>query len=414
MRTGQWLVVGIVGTSLAMAGVGWAFKRAHDGKRRARTADEAPSASAPAPRTYQRSLADGGPAAAGDGGADLPAPAAASVAAGVPREWAERNRAAIAQLEAGDWTAAIEGFEACHAALPDQPVFRSNLAEALVRSAVAGRERDARCAPCVEGLKRAVELAPERPELARLLERWTREAEAEAGFWRESSLHFELSYDGERVDLLWGSTRLLDALEAAYTDLGELFAFYPVERGRPKFRVVLYAREGFSLLTGLGDWAGGAFDGSAIRIPIADLAAEEWRLERAFRHELCHAFVREIGGTRVPGWLNEGLCQFVEHRDAARRDAAASQAQAALKGEEPIPLSQLAGSLSGWKDEAAITRAYRQSLAFTAYLWSQHGQNAVLAMIVGCAQGRSCEESFQAEARLDLASAFEAWLAARG
>ena len=50
------------------------------------------------------------------------------------------------------------------------------------------------------------------------------------------------------------------------------------------------AREEFSKLTGLGHWAGGAYDGR-IRVPVTDLAKEERPLVRVLRHELVHAVV---------------------------------------------------------------------------------------------------------------------------
>jgi hypothetical protein len=408
MRTGRVVVYCLIAATFGIATGAWFLQRGIMQRHKRKEAPAQPAVPS-ATADYERRAAPGGIPAVDE--QKLPEIAAAP--GGVPVEWADKNLAAITALDAGQFDEAIALFEACHEQFADMSVFARNLAEALARAALAEHERNARCTLCLVRLSRAIELAPEREDLARLLARWKSEAQVEQNFWRESSLHFELSYDGERSDLLWGSTRLLDALERAYTDLGELFAFYPVESGRAKFRVVLYERAGFSLLTGLGDWAGGAFDGSAIRIPIGDLAAEEARLERVFRHELCHAFVRELGGDSVPGWLNEGLAQWLEHQSDSQRAAAADAASAALAGTLPLPLSDLSGSLAGWKDEAVITRAYRQSLGLTGYLWRQHGQRAVLAMLLGCKQGQAPAASFEQEARLSLDDALAAWSQAR-
>ena len=118
-------------------------------------------------------------------------------------------------------------------------MFSTNLAEALARAAVREHATNPRCTLCIERLGRAVVLAPMRSDLLALLERWKRERAVEGEFWNESSQHFALSYDGQRRDLLWGSTRLLDELEKAYADLGDLFGFFPVESGHAKFRVAL-------------------------------------------------------------------------------------------------------------------------------------------------------------------------------
>ncbi|HUR27681.1 MAG TPA: hypothetical protein VM509_05805 [Planctomycetota bacterium] len=406
MRVGQVVVFGLFAVTLTVASGAWLYQRS----LMSRHAHTEPSTRVSAMRTEERF--DRRPAPGGVPPA-LPPVSVANAPGSVPSVWSEKNSEAIRALERGEHARAIELFEACVAAHPDVAVFIGNLAEALARAAVAEHATTPQCAVCLERLQRAVTLAPDRPELVTLLERWQRERSVEQDFWKESSLHFELSYDGQRNDLLWGSTRLLNELEQAYADLGEHFGFFPVESGRAKFRVVLYERAGFSLLTGLGDWAGGAFDGTAIRIPIGDLSAEESRLKRVFRHELCHAFTRELGGDAVPGWLNEGLSQWLEHdREARRLDEEHAASKSLGKG-ELIPLADLTGSLASWKDEKAITRAYRQSLAFTGFLWRQYGARAVMAMVAGCKQGRTPSVSFEAEVRMPLADAFEAWSRSR-
>lgn len=335
-----------------------------------------------------------------------PAQSAAEVPRGVPILWAQKNHDAITALEANELERAVELFEQCVEAIPGEVKFKLNLAEALTRLAVREHERHSPCPVCIEWLGRAVVLAPERPELAELLARWQREAKVEEGFWTESSLHFELSYDGSRSDILWGSTRILNELEKAYTDLCELFTAFPVENGRPPIRVVLYRREGFSTLTGLGDWAGGAFDGT-VRIPIADLATEEARLTRVLRHELTHAFVREIGGASVPGWLNEGVAQLFELPDRAAIEAEVAASRSLLRGRALIPLDQLVGSLSTWKDEAAISTAYQQSLAFCGYLRQSFGERTLISLLESCKRGEMPDAALTRMTGTSLAQALE-------
>ena len=408
MRTGQVVVFCLAVVTLSVASGAWFYQRAlMQRHKHAEPAETAPVARAA--ETFERQAAPGGIPAV----AVLPQASVLAAPGGVPSAWADKNNAGIRALDSGEHERAIGLFEECVAAYPDIAVFSGNLAEALTRAAVLEHGTNPQCTLCLERLERAVSLARDREDLALLLERWKRERAVEQDFWNESSLHFDLSYDGQRRDLLWGSTRLLNELEKAYADLGDLFGYFPVERGRAKFRVVLYERAGFSLLTGLGDWAGGAFDGTAIRIPIGDLSAEESRLKRVFRHELCHAFIREAGGEGVPGWLNEGLAQWLEHDSDLGRSEEARAATKLLGSGELLSLDSLGGSLASWKDEASIHRAYRQSLAFTGYLWRQHGQRAVLAMITGCKQAQAPAASFEAEVRLPLADAFEAWSRSR-
>jgi hypothetical protein len=284
--------------------------------------------------------------------------------------------------------------------VPDEPVFRRNLAEALTRRALHRRERERPCARCLDDLERAVELAPERADLAELLARWRAEAEIEQDFWREGSQHFDLAYDGDRSEILRASWRLLEELEEAYGEFSDLFGALPVERGAGRVQVVLYRREGFDQLTGLGDWAGGAFDGT-VRVPVEDLAREERAVRTVLRHELAHVFVLATGGPRVPGWLNEGLAQWLE----PDRERVLAEAGAALEGVEPFALEELKGSLARWDDRERITRAYAQSLLAVDHLAERWGQRVPFALVAGCKQGRSPEESFEQLTRVPLLDA---------
>lgn len=316
------------------------------------------------------------------------------------------NNEAADLLDAGDLEAAVERFERCHAARPDDAVFASNLAEALAR--LARRHRDERrMALAAEELARVLELAPGREDAAALadtLARWRKEAELSLGETTDASRYFELTYDAGRDDVLHRSARVLAVLERDYGDLREWFGRDPiVEDGRAPIQVVLYAPRDFDALTGLGDWAAGAFDGT-VRISVEDLERERERWPRVARHELCHAFLREVGGAGVPGWLNEGLAQWLEADDAPER---AARARAGLARAELFPLERLEGSLASWKDPREIARAYAQSLALVAHVAEHYGESALLAMVEGCGRGEPPAASFERATGVPLAFAAE-------
>jgi hypothetical protein len=314
---------------------------------------------------------------------------------GLPEELLEWNRSAIRALEAGDLAGAVELFEAAFARAPEVAVLRTNLAEALARLARRERERRESAAQALERLARAVELAPEREDLAAELARWREIAEVEADFWREESTHFHVAYDGSRQDLLHGAQRtLIDVAEEAYLDFGELFGRFPVTEGRPKLQIVVYRREEFAALTGVGDWAAGAFDG-VVRIPLEDLDRERDSLRRVLRHELAHAYVLEVGGSSVPGWLNEGLAQWLEESRPSARQAQVRRARERLRGKQLFPLDSLRGSLAGWSDPEAIAIAYAQSLALVDHLAVHQGERLLFELVAGCAQGQSPVETFR-------------------
>src|SRR5262245_39284216 len=100
-------------------------------------------------------------------------------------------------------------------------------------------------------------------------------------------------------------------------------------------------------------WAAGVFDCS-VRVPIEDLGKEKSTLERVLRHEIGHAFVRESGGALVPGWLNEGLAQWLETREIVERAREIESARSRLTGKSLIPLEKLEGTLSEIQGEEQI------------------------------------------------------------
>lgn len=324
--------------------------------------------------------------------------------------WNDVNERGIAALDVGDLQAAILAFEACHAADPDEEVFSRNLAEALTRAAVEQHDEadseEGRLAG-IQLLERAVALDPSRSKLPLLLGRWKRSAAAEEGFYVEFTQHFRLSYDLDRGEVRGEIQQVSQLLEEAYQSFSEAFVIRPADNGGPLIRVVLYTREGFDRVTGIGPWAGGVYDGT-IRVPVGDLSRELVRVRGVLRHELLHAFVQEKGGMQVPAWLNEGLAQWLEHDRPSGRLIEVDRARRALVGRELYALESLSGSLSSWEDPAEIELAYAQSLALVGWIADRYQNNGVQSvgvlfeMVEGCARGVSAGVTFQQRIGLTL------------
>lgn len=316
--------------------------------------------------------------------------------------WNELNNAGVEALERGELERARELFERALEGKPEDAVFRGNLAEALARLAIEAYSQGDQVESALALLTRAVALAPEREDLARTLERWRSIAAAEEDFWEYQSTHFDLSFDASRTDLLYGAQDVLDELEEAYTEFGSWFRSDPVEEGRARIRVVLHRREGFGDLTGLGDWAGGLFDGS-VRMPLDDLKRERSQWVRVLRHELVHVFVHHRVGSDTPGWFNEGLAQLLEGDPAALL----AYARERTRGHEPFPLEELEGSLIGWSDAELIRRAYAQSLLITNHVRRYYGDSVLLAMLLGVQEPGGVAQAFQRATGVSLATAIE-------
>lgn len=301
----------------------------------------------------------------------------------------EHNQRGIAALDRVDHDEAIDQFGRAHDLAPDVAAFAVNLTEAYVRRGVARPDVDA--LGKIEDFEAAlvtVQSDERRLDIEELLARARAIAEAEADFVVESTLHFTFRFDGARPELYAGIEALKRVLEDTYQEYGELFQRRPVEEGEPRIEVVLYGKQSFDDVTGLGDWAGGVFDGT-IRVPVEDLgdAASVARITRVLRHETAHAFIRSIGGRDVPAWLNEGLSQWLE--DPAGRAVDVMHARGRLsRGTDALfELDDLRGTLTAWSDRARIRRAYDQALAFTAYLAQRYGDDLVFDLAAACKAG---------------------------
>lgn len=325
-----------------------------------------------------------------------------------PAPWHAWNSQALEALEVGDCGLAVELLEQALGARPEDAILRENLAEALARLARELHREEGASELALAHLKRAADLDAGRGDLAQLLTRWSAEAELEAGFRLDETDHFEFRYDGDRRELLAGGVHdLSQELEAAYQELGEFFGLFPVEAGGGKVRVVLYQRGEFGTVGGLGDWVVGLFDGT-VRLAIEDLAGERGRLGETLRHELVHAFTHRVGAGRLPGWLDEGLAQWLEGGSLGRREAALAQARASLATGGLHPWGALAGSLATWSDGEAVARAYAQSLLLVDLLVREYGERLVIELVEGCGAGHSPEEAFRARIQLDLWEAVSA------
>lgn len=366
---------------VAFAGAGWWLSRAPAGDAAPR-----PEATGPAgaPRMAARTA--------------LP-PAVASESADVDQaRWIELNNRAVELSREGRLDEAIELLESCYAARPNDEIFRVNLAKLLVRRATdshSSAQGDRQAA--IDDLVRAIELDPGDPALVELLARWRRQAELEADFAFYSSEHFDLRYDADRNDLVQGVQELVDVLERAYSDLWLMTSHDPVLESREPIQIVLYARDDFFAATGLGHWAGGAYDGS-IRLPVGDLEAERAAWTDTLRHELTHAFVASLGGVGVPGWLNEGFAQWFE----GDREPRLRRARERLGHGPLFTLDELSGSLSRLGDAGAIARAYAQSLLLVDHLERFYGERLLGSMIEACGQASDPRARFRERRGFEL------------
>ena len=188
-----------------------------------------------------------------------------------------------------------------------------------------------------------------------------------------------------------------EALEAAYR---EQTAFLGARLSRPQV-VVLYGGRAWFSLVSVPDWVSGLYDGKIRVSAEADASAA---LSGVLAHELAHALLRLATRDRAPGWLHEGLAQWLEGRRIPRLEIRSAA------GARPAPsLDALDASFSETLDRGAARASYAQSLALVEYLAVVRGEGALACLVSALGEGASFTSALRAEAGLSADELFSGW-----
>ena len=188
-----------------------------------------------------------------------------------------------------------------------------------------------------------------------------------------------------------------EALEAAYR---EQAAFLGARLSRPQVVVLYGGRSWFSLVS-VPDWVSGLYDGK-IRVSVeADAPAA---LSGVLAHELSHALLRLSTGDRAPGWLHEGLAQWLEGRRIPRREI-----RSAAGARPAESLAALDARFHEALERSAARASYAQALALVEYLAVIRGEQALSCVVAALGEGASFAEALRAEAGLSEGELFSGW-----
>ncbi len=224
--------------------------------------------------------------------------------------------------------------------------------------------------------EKAAAANPADTHLRARLERIRKEQAAEKDFDSDTTSHFLVKFEG-RENAEAGRI-ILSVLEDAYDEVGREFSYYPDR----EIQVILYSNQQFQEVTEAPGWSSALFDGK-IRIPIGGIELETPGLRRMLYHEYTHAVVRSIT-PRCPTWLNEGLAEYFEGRQADARQREQLKKLAAA-GKLPS-LSNLEGSFMGLGgNEAAF--AYLISLSAVRYMVDTFGLYRITGILEELAAG---------------------------
>jgi tetratricopeptide (TPR) repeat protein len=230
--------------------------------------------------------------------------------------------------------------------------------------------------------KKGLAIDPGNAEIARLVEKTGKEAAVEGKMGKEASSRFDISFDVKsRIRL---ADEILDVLETAYSRVGSDFDHYPEAR----VPVIIYTQKDFRSTTGGPDWSGGVYDGK-IRLPIGGVKEITPPLRALLHHEYTHVVVREMARGNCPTWLNEGLAQFEERKEA---EFPMTELQDAARQGVLLPMATLEGPFTSLGTQGALL-AYRQSYAMVSHLISLYGWHKIREILVNLGKRMTMAEA---------------------
>lgn len=231
-------------------------------------------------------------------------------------------------------------------------------------------------------LTRALEVDSRHAEARNLLSRIEREEKVESAFEHDSSVHFNLTFEGV-FPREWARD-LLELFETAYQKTGDLLGHYPAQRAQ----VIVYSPADFRRVNDLPGWAGGVYDGK-IRLPVPQGTSSPEQLTGAVFHEYCHHLIFLLTDGACPTWLNEGLAQMMEGLDPQRARQLLGTGESATL----MPLSGMDGSFARKTSRNQAERLYAQSLATVAQLIDDRGIAAIRELLGHLGRKRPLDEA---------------------
>jgi hypothetical protein len=199
--------------------------------------------------------------------------------------------------------------------------------------------------------------------------------------------HFVIKYrKGEQgYEGYWLKNLLRDTYRQISQDFGAYF--------NHKTIVLFYSGSEFHEVTGQSLWVGGLYDGK-IRLPSFRRGFQELNLRATAAHEMTHAFVAFLSGTRAPAWIHEGLAQY-EQNKIQPVDTAVFKV--AVRTKSLMPMSRLLSeSLKIDKmDPLEVALFYQEVFVFVSYLVERFQMYRIKDILVKFKEGKPAEQAIE-------------------
>jgi len=208
---------------------------------------------------------------------------------------------------------------------------------------------------------------------------------------------FEVFYDpGVPLDAVESTLQFLDDRR------NELAAFFESPLAASPVVILYQGRRYFSWMD-TPDWVGGVYDGR-IHVPLPPDGPEAESYRGLLSHELAHAFITEMSRGRAPGWLQEGIAEYVEGKRIPPAEAAKSLAVIPLDS-----VAELSSSFTQRTDRERARAAYRLALFCVQELVRAHGPGTASCLLRDLGAGMPVERAIRAETGKGLPDLEREW-----
>jgi hypothetical protein len=150
-----------------------------------------------------------------------------------------------------------------------------------------------------------------------------------------------------------------------------------------------------------------------IVIDYSRMTKEPFLLAVTLKHELCHLLLHSsIQKSRLPRWLDEGVCQWVSggFTELIMGRNHPSLAWAALSG-RLFKLDSLA--LNFPEDDQSISLAYEESRSITDYIAGNFGRNGILNLLQALKDGHEIKDAVPISIGISLGDLEQKWRASQ-
>lgn len=198
---------------------------------------------------------------------------------------------------------------------------------------------------------------------------------------------------GSKLSLVYPSRwqPLADHLKKSLTDTHASLTRAFGEIPKYSSSVRLMDEDTFYLSTGAPSWTNALYYKGQILIPISEKSEfDKDNLERSLKHELMHAVVNALSSGKCPGWLDEGLAEWVEGTENPALQPALDRY---LKKNPPVPLKMLQSGFTKL-DTKMVPAAYAQSLYATHTLINTYGLKRIGIYLKELREGSTKAEAF--------------------